>query len=138
MGTSAWWTSGHSRAPLRFVARPRPAAAPREGTSSEGVDDLRRAGFTALALLAALNIVDVVTTRLLLSRGGIELNPVADRLLASNTTHVVKLGIVAALTVHFMRSRPRLTVVCLMWFVVGIYVLVIAVNGSQLIAVWDK
>lgn len=100
------------------------------------VAELRRAGLTALALLAILNVADVAVTRLLLARGGIELNPVADRLLASNTTLVVKLGIVAALWLHFVRHGPRLLVICVMWLVTGIYVLVVIIDGSQLVAAW--
>jgi hypothetical protein len=100
--------------------------------------ELRRAGLTALALLALLNIADVVMTRLLLSRGGVELNPVADRLLASNATTLAKLSIVAILTIHFVRHGPRLIIVCLMWLVAGVYVCVVMVNGSQLVATWSQ
>ena len=99
--------------------------------------ELKRAGLTALGLLAVLNLADVVITRLLLSQGGVELNPVADRLLASNTTLLVKLALVAALAVHFVRHGPRLTVVCLMWLVTGFYVLAVVVDGSQLVAAWS-
>ena len=99
--------------------------------------ELRRAGLTALGLLAALNIVDVVITRLLLARGGIELNPVADRLMASNAELAVKLGLVVALAVHFVRHGPRLVVLCLMWLVAGVYVLAVVVDGSQLVAAWN-
>lgn len=104
---------------------------------AEATADLRRAGLTALVLLAALNVADVVLTRLLLARGAVELNPFADRLLASNATTIVKLGIVALLYVHFLRHGPRLAVVCFMWFVAGVYMFVVAVNGSQLVAVWS-
>jgi hypothetical protein len=100
------------------------------------IADLRRAGLTALVLLAVLNVADVVITRLLLSRGGVELNPLADRLLASNTTLVAKLAIVVALAVHFVRHGPRLPVVCLMWLVCGLYTCVVIIDGSQLVANW--
>ena len=99
--------------------------------------ELRRAGLTALGLLAALNIADVVITRLLLSRGGLELNPVADWLMASNVELAAKLAIVAALAIHFVRHGPRLTVVCLMWLVAGFYTAVVVIDGSQLVAVWN-
>lgn len=99
--------------------------------------ELRRAGVVALGLLLVLNVADVVITRLLLDRGGIELNPLADRLLASNSTLVVKVGIVAALTVRALRRPPALIVVCFMWLVAGIYVLAVALNGSQLVQAWS-
>lgn len=100
------------------------------------IGELRRAGLTALVLLAMLNVADVVITRLLLSRGGVELNPLADRLLASNTTLLAKLALVVALTLHFLRHGPRLPVVCLMWLVCGVYMCVVVIDGSQLVANW--
>lgn len=112
----------------------------RERTATRGAPsvELRRAGLTALALLAMLNIADVVITRLLLAHGGIELNPVADRLLASNLALVAKLAVVAALTFHFVRHGPRLSAICLMWLVTGIYVCVVVIGGSQLVAAWNS
>lgn len=112
----------------------------REETATSGVPpvELRRAGLTALALLTVLNIADVVITRLLIARGGIELNPVADRLLASNLELVAKLAIVVVLTLHFVRRGPRLSVICFMWLVAGVYVCVVIINGSQLVAVWNS
>ena len=106
---------------------------PNEAASAE----LRRAGLTAIVLLAMLNVADVVITRLLLARDGVELNPVADRLLASNLALVTKLGIVAALAIHFVRNGPRLSTVALMWLVTGIYVCVVVLGGAQLVAVWS-
>jgi hypothetical protein len=100
--------------------------------------ELRRAGLTAIALLAMLNIADVAITRLLLARDGVELNPVAERLLASNLALVTKLGIVATLAIHFVRHGPRLSAVALMWFVAGVYVCVVVLGGSQLVAVWNS
>lgn len=100
-------------------------------------EELRRAGLVALWLLLALNVLDVVTTRLLLTRGGVELNPVADRLLASNATLLVKVGIVLALVVRMRHHAPSLVVVCFMWLVAGIYVLVVVLNGSQLVHAWS-
>jgi hypothetical protein len=99
-------------------------------------DELRTAGLTALVLLTMLNIADVVITRLLLARGGVELNPLADWLLASNAELVAKLAIVIALVAHFVRHGPRLPVVCLMWLVCGVYVCVVMIDGSQLVANW--
>lgn len=98
--------------------------------------ELRLAGLTALVLLGVLNVADVVTTRLLLARGGIELNPLADQLLASNLTLVMKLGLVVALGIHFVRTGPRLVTICFMWLVVGIYLAAVVINSSQLVAVW--
>ena len=99
--------------------------------------ELRRAGLVALTLLFVLNIADVVLTEPLLDRGGIELNPLADRLLASNSALLAKLAIVGLLTVHVVRQPPRLIVLCFMWLAVGIYLFVVVINASQLVAVWS-
>ena len=99
--------------------------------------ELQRAGLIALGLLLALNVTDLVLTRLLLDRGGVELNPLADHLLASNSALWVKVALVAVLAVYVIRQAPRLIVLCFMWLVVGIYVLVVVVNGSQLASVWS-
>ena len=98
--------------------------------------ELRRAGLIALGLLFVLNVADVVVTRLLLNRGGVELNPLADHLLASNATLVVKVGIVVVLALRLRRRPPGIVVLCFMWLVVGVYVLVVVVNGSQLVQAW--
>lgn len=109
------------------------------GTQEEelpAVEDLRPAGFVALGLLLVLNVADVVITRMLLERGGIELNPLADRLLASNTALLAKVWLVIALMVRLWHHPPRLVLVCFMWLVVGVYLLVVVVNGSQLVHTW--
>lgn len=106
------------------------------GAGGPSQAELRQAGIVALVLLALLNVGDVALTQLLLTRGGVELNPVADRLLASDIALAVKLALVAALAVHFMRRGPRLIVVCFMWLVAGIYLLVVVVNCSQLVSIW--
>jgi len=109
-----------------------------EPTNANGQADVRRAAFTGLVVLVLLNIADVVLTRLMLRRGGIELNPVADFLLASNGALAVKLVIVLLLYLDFRRRGPRVITLCLLWLVAGIYVAVVVVNGSQLVAVWNQ
>ena len=97
--------------------------------------ELQRAGLIALGLLLALNVTDLVLTRLLLDRGGVVFNPLADHLLASNSA-VVEQALVVALAAYVIGQGPWLIVLCFMWLVVGIYVLVVVVNGSQLASVW--
>lgn len=106
------------------------------GAGGPSQAELRQAGIVALVLIALLNVGDVVLTQLLLTRGGVELNPVADRLLASDLALAVKLAIVMGLALHFMRRGPRLIVVCFMWLVAGIYTFVVIVNCSQLLSIW--
>lgn len=92
--------------------------------------ELRRAAAVGGVALIALNIADVVLTRLVLAQGGVELNPVADWLLANNAALVVKLAIVAVLWARFARRGPELVTVCLLWLVAGVYACVVVVNGS--------
>lgn len=104
--------------------------------ANEAADDaeLRRAGVTAIVALGILQIADVVITQTVISRGGIELNPLADVLLSSNLALVVKLGIVVALAAHFLRRPPHVITLCALWLVVGIYIFVVAINTSQLVS----
>lgn len=96
--------------------------------------ELQQAAVVGLWLLVVLNVADVVLTRLVLGRGGVEMNPLADLLLASNTTLAVKLAIVLALAVEVRRHPPRAPVVCLIWLVAGIYLVVVILNASVLAA----
>jgi hypothetical protein len=43
---------------------------------------------------------------------------------------------VALLALHVARQAPRLIVLCFMWLVVGVYLFVVVVNGSQLVTRW--
>jgi len=109
-----------------------------ESENGNGRPEVRRAAFTGLTLLVLFNIADVVFTRMVLARGGIELNPVARFLLASNGALAAKLLIVLLLFVDFRRRGPRVITLCLLWLVAGIYFAVVVVNGSQLVAVWNQ
>lgn len=100
--------------------------------------ELRRAALAGIVLLALLNVADVVTTELMLARGGIELNPIADYLIGSNTALVAKLALVVMLAVHVIRRGPRVITLCLLWLVTGMYVMVVIVNGTQLLSVWGE
>lgn len=96
--------------------------------------ELQRAAVAALVLLLVLNVADIVLTQVLLARGGVEMNPVAEVLLASNLAVVAKLGIVAALAVRFVRHGPKVITLCALWLVVGVYAFVVVLNGAQLVA----
>jgi hypothetical protein len=108
---------------------------PRAATHDEQSAELRRATITGLVVLAALNIADVVLTGALIDRGGVELNPIADAMIASGTTLVAKLLIIALLGAHILRRGPQVITLCLLWLVTGIYAAVVILNGSQLDAV---
>lgn len=97
--------------------------------------EIRRAGLTAVLLLALLNVADVVLTELLLHRGAVELNPIAEPFLRSESMLWVKLAIVALLGLDFLFRRPRLTTFCLLWLVTGYYLCVVVLNGASLVAI---
>jgi hypothetical protein len=93
----------------------------------------RRAVVLGLALLAALQTADVLTTWALLANDGAELNPVGRAILGSGSAIFLKLGIVAALLLLVLR-RPvvRMGFVCGVWTVTGIYVAVVGMNVYSL------
>ena len=92
-----------------------PAQAP---VSRERVKTLTIA---ALAAIALLNIADIVTTHLLLSRKAVESNPFASGLLGYGELTWVKLAMVGLALLLGLRLRPRVGVLVLAWFVAGIY-----------------
>lgn len=134
------------------VATSEPNAAPKAGpavstrggaggrvgpaTGQGGVtgSELRFAALVAVGLLVALNVADVVTTRLLLDRGGIELNPLSARLLETGVALLVKVVILAIVGWIVHRRVPHLALVSFLWLVAGVYVAVVITNGAQLVA----
>jgi hypothetical protein len=89
---------------------------------------LRRARIVAALALIVLNIADLITTRMFLDRGLEEGNPVSALLLSNGSMPFVKSAILIGLTWSAVRSVPRVATTCAMWFVVGLYTTVIAVN----------
>jgi hypothetical protein len=118
------WLIGTRRAPI--------AAVPAEGVA-QVMTRRRRAVVLGLALLAALQTADVLTTWALLANDGAELNPVGRAILGSGSAIFLKLGIVASLLVLVLR-RPvvRMGFVCGVWAVTGIYVAVVGMNVYSL------
>ena len=98
--------------------------------------ELQRAAMAALVLLLVLNVADVGLTRVLLSRGASEMNPIAEALLSSNGALLAKLAIVVLLAVRLVRHGPRVITLCALWTVVGVYALVVVLNGAQLLSTW--
>lgn len=103
-----------------------------EASVPEDGSEFLRAGYTALIALALFNVADVLITQAVLRRGGLEMNPLAELLMSSNSALAVKLAIVLLLAVDFVFRRPRLITLCALWFVVGIYAFVVVVNGVEL------
>jgi hypothetical protein len=92
-------------------------------------DALTRAWLTVALLL--FNVIDVISTRAVLSRGGIEMNPIASRLMAGDRLLVVKLVMCAVLGFLSLRV-PRRWVTPALAAVTLVYALVAAGNVIQL------
>jgi hypothetical protein len=82
-----------------------------------------------LGVLAVLQAADVFATWALLAHDGAELNPVGRALIGSGGAIVVKFAIIGAL-LALVISRPvvRMSFVCGVWAVTGIYVAVVGMN----------
>jgi hypothetical protein len=89
----------------------------------------RRAVILGLGVLAVLQAADVLATWALLANDGAELNPVGRALIGSGGAIVVKFAIIGAL-LALVVSRPlvRMSFVCGVWAVTGIYLAVVAMN----------
>jgi hypothetical protein len=96
-----------------------------------------RTTIAAAALLAVLNVADVITTRMVLSYPhAIEQNPVARALLGNFKIDVFKVAVCAFLAFKTLRSPANATVkwACSLWFVNGYYVMTILNNILTLAA----
>jgi hypothetical protein len=89
---------------------------------------LRQARLVALIALVMLNIADLITTRIFLSQGSLEGNPLAEVLLGRGAMPYCKAAVLLGLGWSSMRSKPKLGTTCAMFFVVGVYTTAIAVN----------
>jgi hypothetical protein len=87
------------------------------------------------ALIALLSSADLVTTRALQSRGGIELNPVGRWLIGHGVLGGAKLLALAAIAVLLPLARPRSWIVNALWFVAGVYAAIITLHVVQLLAI---
>lgn len=109
--------------------------------SGSRVDDrdlggLRRVAVALAIALLILNVVDIAATnRLVGSLGAIEVNPLMAPLVGTPWMVVLKVGIPAAVISLATRISSRRSVASLS-IVVGIYVLVAAINLGQIVYVY--
>ena len=89
---------------------------------------VRRLTLVAIAVVGLLNVADVVTTHLVLSRSGVEANPLAGALLSGGTLLWVKLALVALAALVAVRIPPKLGVLLLAWFAAGVYATAVVSN----------
>jgi hypothetical protein len=83
----------------------------------------------AVAAIAVLNLLDLLTTRMLLGyQGAIEGNPLAALLLTNGVVGVCKALVIGALVFRVSRRRPTIAFHALLWFVAGFYALTVLSN----------
>ena len=83
----------------------------------------------ALAVIAVLNLADIVTTNAVLSHtGAIESNPLASALLAGGRVGLVKAAALLILILRLPRRRPTVAYHAILWFVAGFYFLTVLSN----------
>jgi hypothetical protein len=103
----------------------------RRATSTMAAPD-RAVRMAGVALIAALSVVDVVTSSWLRSRNGVEINPIAGWLIAHDLLGVAKLIAVGTVAFLLHRARAATWVTTAVWFVAGIYATIISLHVWQL------
>lgn len=89
---------------------------------------IERMRWVGLVLLIILNIGDLVTTKMALHGGAIEGNPFSSMLISHGALNPAKFLTLAVLAWCISRTPPRLLSTVAVWFVAGVYTMVIASN----------
>jgi hypothetical protein len=87
-----------------------------------------------VVVILVLNILDVVSTQMSLSRGGIELNPLSGWLISNGILAHAKLSVAAFIAVAASAAPTRRRVSSLLFMVAGFYGVVVMINAVQLMA----
>ena len=90
----------------------------------------------AAAAIVVLNVLDIVTTRLALSQGASEGNPLTNLFVHHLWLFIlIKVGLPGLVSYRLWSIRDRVTPVLLagMWWVVGVYSMVIILNALHLL-----
>ncbi|MBV8960716.1 MAG: hypothetical protein JOZ37_03255 [Actinobacteria bacterium] len=88
-----------------------------------------------VVLLVALSVADLITTRALQARGGVELNPVGRWLIGHGALAEAKLIVATGMAGLALLARSRRWIAHALWFVAGIYAAVIGIHIAQLLTV---
>jgi hypothetical protein len=83
--------------------------------------------------LLVFNVADVLTTQLMLARGGIEMNPLSAWLIDQGALAHTKISVVAFIAVAAAAASARRQVSTALAVVAGIYLAVVASNTVQLV-----
>ena len=108
--------------------------------SEEAVIDLREhavappsrsislARWLGLAMLTLLQVADLVTTKFAMHGGAIEANPISRALIAHSAINPAKFAALALLGYSIAKSRPRISTALAIWFVAGVYTMIVFSN----------
>jgi hypothetical protein len=86
------------------------------------------ARWAGLLVLALLQVADLVTTKFAIHGGAIEANPISRALIAHGAINAAKFGALALLAFSTAKSRPRVITAVAIWFVAGIYSMIVFSN----------
>jgi hypothetical protein len=87
-----------------------------------------------VVVILALNILDVLTTQMSLTRGGIELNPLSGWLISNGILPHAKVSVAAFIAVAASAAGTHRRVSNLLFMVAGFYGVVVMINAVQLMA----
>lgn len=85
--------------------------------------------------LLVLNLADVLTTNMVLARGGTELNPLSAWLISNDVLLHTKMGVASFIAVAAAVVAMNRRVSTVLAPVVAYYLVVVASNGSQLLGI---
>jgi hypothetical protein len=122
---------------IEVVADAAPPAAGASSSSGAAIDEVthRRWRIGAVVALIVLNALDLLTTHAFLEAGVPEANPIAAAGLAGGWVGPLKAALLGLLLARVLRRQPRIGSTCAMWFVTGLYTVVVFVNYQLVRAV---
>jgi hypothetical protein len=90
---------------------------------------LRASTAVAVAVIALLNLADIITTNAVLRHtGAVESNPLASALLSGGRVGLLKAIVLVGLIIRVPRRVPTVAFNALLWFVAGFYFLTVVSN----------
>jgi hypothetical protein len=90
---------------------------------------LRASTAVAVAVIALLNLADILTTNAVLRHtGAVESNPLASALLTGGRVGLIKAIVLVGLILRVPRRVPTVAFNAVLWFVAGFYFLTVVSN----------
>ena len=100
-----------------------------EELEDERARRLRASTAVAVAVIALLNLADILTTNAVLRHtGAVESNPLASALLSGGRVGLIKAIVLLGLIIRVPRRVPTVAFNALLWFVAGFYFLTVVSN----------